>query len=207
MKYTVLLLILFFNGLTVYSVELFAGISAQQSTLFISEKNEERDLAELENQLYFSPVFAVRSKYSYFDKVSSIGYFIEINSGYYSVDRQIVNNSISDLGTGISGLYFDLTPTLFYCIGKDNNFSFKSGLGLGFGLLYVNGNAVLTETALAPEESYNSFAPGFTAGIFMETVLENWFLQIKGYGPYVVIDNQDLFLVNVKLVIGKIISF
>ena len=207
MKKAVLFIILICSGSGSFAAEFFAGISAQQSTLYISENGSDKDLAELENSLYISPVLAYRSRYNYFDKFPNLGYFLEINSGYYNVDRQVVNNTSMDLDSDISGLYFDLTPTLFYSIGKENIISLKTGLGLGIGFLYVNGNAVLTGSPGTTETSYDSFAPGFTAGIFLETVLENWFLQIKGYGPYAVIDNQDLFLVNVKLVLGRIISF
>ena len=191
-----------------YSGEIFTGIAVQQSTLFIMDNDSESDLAELESRLYFAPAAGLRSSYNYFGS-SSIGWFVEFNAGYYNVDSQAVGDESLDRDTFVSGLYLDLTPTLFFSFGdpEGRGLSLKTGLGLGFGFLYVNGDAVLTEIGGNPEVSFNEFAPGFTSGIFQEIVIDKWFMQVKAYGPYIFADSCDIFLVNVKVFFGRKIIF
>jgi hypothetical protein len=176
--------------------------------LFISEEDSETDLAEMENKLYFAPALSFRSENNYINNESNWGYFLEFNTGYYNLNRQYVKDSTVDLGSEISGLYLDLTPTLFYNLGSRDGrgLSFKAGLGLGLGFLSVKGDSVLTEVAGEPVQEYDDSGFGFTAGLFLETVLDGWFLQIKGYGPYIGIDDQDLFLANIKMTFGKMVK-
>ena len=74
-----------FTAVSSFAGDVFIGFTAQQSTLFISDKDTQNDLAEMENNLYFIPTFAVRSGNNYFHEDFNLGYFLEFNSGYYIV--------------------------------------------------------------------------------------------------------------------------
>jgi hypothetical protein len=189
--------------------EIFIGFTAQQSTLFIADEDTQSDLAEMESNLYYSPTLSVRSENNYFRDNSNWGYFLEFNTGFYIVNRQVVNGNTVNLNTSLSGQYWDLTPTIFYNFGgkKQENWAFKTGLGVGVGYLSVSGNAVLTEQAGQPLVSYDDDGYGFTVGVFLEAIKNDWFLQIKTYGPDLVIGDTDLFLVNFKMTFGKMFKF
>ena len=193
---------------TSFAVDVFVGITAQQSTLFISEEDSQKDLAEMENDLYFTPAFAIRSENNYFHQDSNWGYFLEFNGGLYNVNRQVVNDDTVNLNTELKGFYWDLTPTIFYNLGNKtrDSLALKMGLGVGIGFLSVSGNVILTEQILQDTVKYNDNNYGFTVGIFCETTLNSWFLQIKGYGPYIVVDDKDLFLANIKMTLGRMIK-
>jgi len=140
----------------VYAGKVFIGISAQQSTLFIADENTQADLAEMESNLYFLPALSVQSENKYFTDNTFWGYFLEFNTGYYNVNRQVVNGNTVNLNTNISGLYWDLTPTIFYNFGskQKENWAFKTRVGVGIGYLSVAGSVVLTEKAGQPLITY-----------------------------------------------------
>lgn len=191
-----------------FAAEIFLGITAQQSTLFISDADTLADLAEMENKLYFLPTLSARSENNYINPDSDWGYFLESNIGYYRVNRQVVNNKTIKLGTKLSGLYWDLTPTIFYNFGSKagENWGFKAGLGIGAGYLSVSGKVVFTELAGQPMASYHDHDYGFTVGLFFEAIKDDLFFQIKGYGPDIKSGNEELQLANIKLTFGKTFS-
>jgi len=192
-----------------FAGEVFVGITAQQSTLFISEKNSETDFAEMESNLYFLPALAVRSENKYFNEASNWGHFLEFNAGYYNVNRQVVNGSTVNLQTKLSGHYLDLTPTIFYNFGsrEQESWGFKAGLGIGVGYLSTSGSTVLTEKIGQPIATYDDNSFGFTAGLFFEAKSNDWFVQVKGYGPIVEVGDSELQLANIKMTFGKMFDF
>jgi len=204
-----LLLSLMFVAMPAFSSEVFLGITAQQSTLFISDDNTQDDLAEMEDKLSIIPALSARSENKYFSDESDWGYFLEFNIGYYNVNRQVVNGNAVNLKTRLSGLSFDLTPTIYYNFGskKREEWAFKAGLGIGAGYLSVSGNVILTGQVGQPLLDYNDHAYGFTVGVFFEAVKNHLFFQIKGYGPDAVIGGNDIQLANIKMTIGKTFIF
>jgi len=192
-----------------FAAEIFLGITAQQSTVFVSDSDTLADLAEMENKLYFLPSLSARSENNYINPDSDWGYFLESNIGYYHVNRQVVNDKTIKLGTKLSGLYWDLTPTIFYNFGSKTGegWGFKTGLGIGAGYLSVSGNVVLTELTGQPVASYDDHGYGFTVGLFFEAIKDDLFFQIKAYGPDIKLGNEELQLANIKLTFGKTFTF
>jgi len=192
--------------------EVFIGLTAQQSSIDIDEDDTQVTLAELNSKLYYSPALAIRSESNYFHENTHLGYFLEFNSGYYIVNRQVLNGSIGstvNLNTSLSGLYWDLTPTIFYNFGnkKKENWDFKTGIGFGIGYFSVSGSAVLTEQAGQPLVTFDDDGYGLTVGLYLEATKNDWFFQIKGYGPGIEVGNYDLVLANVRMTIGKKFNF
>jgi len=203
-----LFLCLIFVSPIVYAGEVLVGMTAQQTTLFISDKNSQATLAEMENMLYMSPILSLRNQRQHFE-ASSWGYFYEFNLGWYDVNRQVVQGNTSDLNTQLSGFYVDVTPTLTYVFTKEtsDDWLVQAGVGVGIGYLSVKGSAYLTERAQQPRKTYNHSSLGFTAGVFLEVAKQGYFFQTKGYGPVIDVDSESLQLVNVKIVLGKSFTF
>jgi hypothetical protein len=192
-----------------FAGKVFIGITAEQSTLFISDKDTLADLAEMEDVLYFLPALLARSENKYFNQYPDWGYFLEFNIGYYNINKQVINGRTVNLNTSLSGLAWDLTPTLFYNFGSKerDQWGFKTGLGIGAGYLSVSGNVVLTGQAGQPLVAYDDNGYGFTVGVFFEATNNDLFVQIKGYGPDVVIGDNSLQLANIKITLGKSYKF
>jgi len=123
-----------------------------------------------------------------FIKESKFGYYFEYGFSNFDMGFQVTGGGAfeEDLDTSASGIYFHLTPFLFYNFGdsvtKKNNHSFLVGIGLGLGYIQAEGDIEFTETT----SNYHLFSiDGFTEsfGLMMEYQYQNWYIRISNTGP------------------------
>ncbi len=206
--------LLIYSGFVVITMpasagEIFLGISAQQSTLYISDKDTLTEFAIMESSLHFLPTLIARSKNNYFTDNTYWGFFLEFNIGYYDLDRQITNKNIVNLNTNISGFFWDLTPTLFYNFGskEKEKWAFKTGIGIGIGYLSVEGTVVLTEKTGQPLVTYDDDGYGYTVGAFIEITKNDWVYQVKMFGPSLIVGDTDFQLGNINITLMRAFNF
>jgi hypothetical protein len=184
------------------AAKLYISLEVGQQSIEASKTDSQDTAATLEGDLSVMPSLALSSEVRHFGE-SSWGYLLELGLGFFDIDDQELDGKQVNLGTGLRGQYLLLTPTLVYVIESKALAENLIGLGVGAGVLNVEGDMVMTELPGQPREDFSGSGIGYSVGIFWRLTTEgDWTFEVKNYAPVVVIDGYELMLHNVILKVG-----
>jgi len=141
-----------------------------------------------------------------FFKDSHFGYDIMFNLSTFDMDQQEVSNSVyKNLGTGGTGKFAYIVPTIFYMWGDHRRGTyFKSGFGIGAGIATFDGDIILTSTPTNDhvQFSHQTTQPSFATSIVVEGRWNNWGIIISGGGPNFKQDGYEFQLSDIAVNFG-----
>lgn len=200
-----LMAILLVLALPVAGAELILGIALRDSDISVQDADSGRELARVSDKQRVVPQFVVKTRDRHFGD-SSFGWFVDFGEGYVRGDRQRVNGQDVDLGTTLSAVYWQLTPTIFYDLNRGAPVEashFRAGFGLGLGYMDVSGDVILTNEPGQPRRTYSEEKYTYSLGIFFEYSKNDWLFQIKHYGPQARGGGVRFSSENLTLVFGR----
>jgi len=141
-----------------------------------------------------------------FFKDSRFGYDIMFNLSTFDMDQQEVSNSVyKNLGTGGTGKFAYIVPTIFYMWGDHHRGTyFKSGFGIGAGIATFDGDIILTSTPANDrvQFSHQTTQPSFATSIVVEGRWNNWGMIISGGGPNFKQDGHEFQISDIAVNFG-----
>ena len=164
---------------------LTVGIGGREADLTVTRlsDNASGKLVQRNERSYFlsystRPIFFGETKFGY-DFVFDL-------STFHMGQQQTANNVYQDLGTGGSGKFAYVVPTLFYMWGDHRQGTyFKAGIGLGVGIATFDGNIVLTDSTTQEQVTFSNKSTDlhFASSLEMEARWKNWGILITAAGP------------------------
>jgi hypothetical protein len=185
----------------VAGAELILGIALRDSDISVQDADSGRELARVSDKQRVVPQFVLKTRDRHFGE-SSFGWFVDFGEGYVRGDRQ----RDVDLGTTLSAVYWQLTPTVFYDFNRGapvDASHFRAGFGLGLGYMDISGDVILTNEPGQPRRTYKEEKYTYSLGIFLEYSKSDWLFQIKHYGPQARSDGVRFSSENLTLVFGR----
>ena len=124
--------------------------------------------------------------------------------------QQTANNVYQDLGTGGSGRFAYIVPTLFYMWGDHRQGTyFKAGIGLGAGIATFDGDIILTDSATQDQVTFSnkSTALRFASSLELEARWKNWGILLTAAGPNLQKDGYEFQLGDIAFSFGYRFTF
>ena len=181
------------------------GISADREVFHVDTTDGD-DLAIMTTGNTYSPYISYRITHDN-TKPHGWDYFYEFSLGSYSINRQQLSvGDYIDLGTKVEGNYAYFTPTWFYKIPYSPTSHLSIGIGAGIGYLSAKGNAVLTESS-NNTININISETNISAALYLEYVSNDWVYKILANGPRVSDGVYDYQLSQIKLIVGRRLSW
>lgn len=188
-----------------YSVNI--GVALKSLDLDVYDAGSINPNGTLTEGEYFTYSLSLNSPYKFFSENSRFGYYIEYAYSKFEMNSQLINNQSTevDLGTGVDGNYFSVTPVVFYnyfdSIRARKKDALIVGLGIGIGYLDAIGDIQFTETDNQIHDvDVNDF--DISISIFLEYQHNDWFLRISSSGPDVTSGNFDYTISDFSMVFG-----
>ncbi|MBI4651605.1 hypothetical protein HY745_10045 [Candidatus Desantisbacteria bacterium] len=199
----------------IMAFDLMIGGNASQKSVWVEEKsNNDNDIAKMSDGIQYAPTIGLRTNLKYFNNETNWGHFYQFDGVLFDISKQELPNidKEQNVGTSIKGYSLSATPTAFYHFKKnnENNWSYKTGIGVGLGYLKLNGNFKITEY-LHPE--YNQIkqvdvaAIGFSVGVFFEASNNNHSIVIQNFAPSVSDNKYNYLQHNVDIMYRYKINF
>jgi hypothetical protein len=137
---------------------------------------------------------------------SHFGYDFVFNLSTFRMgQQQTANNMYQDLGTGGSGKFAYVVPTLFYMWGDHRHGTyFKSGIGLGAGVATFDGDIILTDSATQDriQFTHKTTELNFASSVVLEGRWNNWGLRFTAAGPSLQQDGYEFQIGDIALSFG-----
>lgn len=137
---------------------------------------------------------------------SHFGYDFMFNLSSFHMDQQVTaNNTYLYLGTGGSGKFAYVVPTLFYMLGDQRQGTYlKAGIGLGAGIATFDGNIILTDSATQDRVyfSHKTTDLHLASSLMLEGRWDNWGFILSAAGPSMQQDGYSFQLTDISLNFG-----
>ena len=139
----------------------------------------------LSEDFHTTPFVTLSGSPSYFDD-SSFGWFFEYSLSRFALNQQLVNDSLVDLGSSVSGYDIYIAPTLFYSFRGPfllhrADETINVGVGAGLGYLKASGDIILTESN-GQRLAIDIADAGLAVVIFVEYQAGHFHSRISGGG-------------------------
>jgi hypothetical protein len=185
------------------------GVGGREADLTVTRlsDNASGKLVQRNERSYFlnystRPIFFDDSKFGY-DFVFNL-------STFKMGQQQTANNVYQDLGTGGSGRFAYIVPTLFYMWGDHRQGTyFKAGIGLGAGIATFDGDIILTDSATQDQVTFSnkSTALRFASSLELEARWKNWGILLTAAGPNLQKDGYEFQLGDIAFSFGYRFTF
>jgi hypothetical protein len=137
---------------------------------------------------------------------SHFGYDFVFNLSTFHMDQQATsNNTYLYLGSGGSGKFAYVVPTLFYLWGNLRQGTyFKAGIGLGAGISTFDGNIILTDSATQDRVyfSHKTTDLHLASSLILEGRWDNWGFLLTAAGPSMQQDGYSIQVTDISLNFG-----
>jgi len=180
------------------------GIGGRESDLTVKRlsDNASGKLVQRNEKSYF---LSYSTRPTFFDD-SHFGYDFVFNLSTFQMNQQeIAKNVYQDLGTGGSGKFAYVVPTLFYMWGDHRHGTyFKSGIGLGAGVATFDGDIILTDSATQDrvQFTHKTTELSFASSVVLEGRWNNWGLRFTAAGPSLQQDGYEFQIGDIALSFG-----
>jgi hypothetical protein len=183
---------------------LTVGMGGREADLTVKRlsDNASGKLVQRNEKSYFlnystRPIFFDDSKFGY-DFVFNL-------STFHMSQQEVAKNTYQDLGTGGSGKFAYVVPTLFYMWGDHRQGTyFKSGVGLGAGIATFDGDIILTDSATQDrvQFSHKTTELRLASSLVLEGRWNNWGVLITAAGPSLQQDGYQFQLGDIAFSFG-----
>jgi hypothetical protein len=137
---------------------------------------------------------------------SHFGYDFMFNLSSFHMDQQATaNNTYLYLGTGGSGKFAYVVPTLFYLWGNLQQGTYlKAGIGIGAGIATFDGNIILTDSATQDNVyfSHKTTDLHLASSLILEGRWNNWGFLLSAAGPNMQQDGYSIQVTDISLNVG-----
>ena len=189
---------------------LMPGVRAHSMEFSVENAETLDDKGTLGEDLSYSPFVLLGSPYRFFGD-SNFGTYVEYGISGFSLNKQIVNDSLVDLGTSVNGWHVFVTPAIFYNIGDravsgDKGRSLKLGIGVGIGYVDARGDIIFTETT-QERHTFNINGLGLGISILADMRWRNLMVRASAGGASV--DQGELAYDSLRVAIdvGYVFEF
>lgn len=185
------------------------GIGGREADLTVKRlsNNANGKLVQRNEKSYF---LNYSTRPIFFDD-SHFGYDFVFNLSTFHMSQQEVSKNVyQDLGTGGSGKFAYVVPTLFYIWGDHRRGTyFKSGIGLGIGIATFDGDIILTDSATHDRVAFSHKSTDLRAAssLVLEGRWNNWGLLLTAAGPSVQQDGYEFQLSDIAFSFGYRFTF
>lgn len=146
----------------------------------------------------------------FFDN-SHFGYDFVFNlSTFHMGQQEVAKNTYQDLGTGGSGKFAYVVPTLFYLWGDlQRGTYFKPGIGLGVGIATFDGDIILTDSATKDRVAFSHRTTDLrvASSLVLEGRWNNWGMLLTAAGPSLQQDGYEFQLGDIAFSFGYRFTF
>jgi hypothetical protein len=180
------------------------GIGAREADLTVKRlsDNASGKLVQRNEKSYF---LSYSTRPTFFDD-SHFGYDFVFNLSTFQMNQQeTAKNVYQDLGTGGSGKFAYVVPTLFYMWGDHRHGTyFKSGIGLGAGVATFDGDIILTDSATQDriQFTHKTTELNFASSVVLEGRWNNWGFRLTAAGPSLQQDGYEFQIGDIALSFG-----
>ncbi len=180
------------------------GIGGREADLTVKRlsDNASGKLVQRNEKSYF---FNYSTRPIFFDD-SRFGYDFVFNlSSFHMSQQEITKNVYQDMGTGGSGKFAYVVPTLFYMWGDHRQGTyFKSGIGIGAGVATFDGDIILTDSATQDRIhfSHKTSELRWASSVVLEGRWKNWGFLLTAAGPDMQQDGYEFQLSDIALSFG-----
>ncbi|BCE01943.1 hypothetical protein [Marinicellulosiphila megalodicopiae] len=167
------------------------GTEVGFKSLSVIEKNSKNaELAKMSKGLTIVPSVVISSNAKYIWEDDNWGYHVQVKGGWYTMDKQTIDEQSEDLGTQIKGISIYAVPVGYYHFNKKvvDNWTYKLGLGAGLGWVSLDGDTKITKTnhTLTGEMvSIDNTGFGTAMGIYFEANYKNHSVVLQNYAPQI----------------------
>jgi hypothetical protein len=180
------------------------GIGAREADLTVKRlsDNASGKLVQRNEKSYF---LSYSTRPTFFGD-SHFGYDFVFNLSTFRMGQQeTAKNVYQDLGTGGSGKFAYVVPTLFYMWGDHRHGTyFKSGIGLGAGVATFDGDIILTDSATQDriQFTHKTTELSFASSVVLEGRWNNWGFRFTAAGPSLQQDGYEFQIGDIALSFG-----
>ena len=180
------------------------GIGGREADLTVKRlsDNASGKLVQRNERSYF---LSYSTRPTFFDD-SHFGYDFMFNlSTFHMGQQQTANNVYQDLGTGGSGKFAYVVPTLFYMWGDNRQGTYiKTGIGLGAGVATFDGDIILTDSATQDriQFSHKTTELRLASSVVLEGRWKNWGFLLTAAGPDLQQDGFEFQISDISLNFG-----
>jgi len=180
------------------------GIGAREADLTVKRlsDNASGKLVQRNEKSYF---LSYSTRPAFFGD-SHFGYDFVFNLSTFRMGQQeTAKNVYQDLGTGGSGKFAYVVPTLFYMWGDHRHGTyFKSGIGLGAGVATFDGDIILTDSATQDriQFTHKTTELNFASSVVLEGRWNNWGLRFTAAGPSLQQDGYEFQIGDIAVSFG-----
>jgi len=167
------------------------GIEGGFKSLSVIEQSTDNDqLAQMTRGLSLFPSVVISSNETYIWDDQNWGYNVQVNGGWYSMDKQQVNEQATQLGTHVKGFSIYAVPVGYYHFNKGvvDDWTYKLGLGVGLGWVNLDGDTQLTKTnhPLSGQTiSIDTSGFGTAIGIYFEAKYKSHSIVLQNNAPQI----------------------
>ena len=185
------------------------GIGGREADLTVKRLSDNANgkLVQRNERSYF---LSYSTRTTFFDD-SRFGYDFMLNLSTFHMNQQETRKNVyQDLGTGGSGKFAYVVPTIFYLWGDQRQGTyFKSGIGLGAGLATFDGDIILTSSPTQDRVhfSHKSTRLSLASSLVLEGRWNNWGILLTGAGPDFQQDGYEFQLSDIALNLGYRYAF
>jgi hypothetical protein len=180
------------------------GVGGREADLTVTRlsDNASGKLVQRNQRSYF---LSYSTRPSFFGG-SHFGYDFMFNLSTFHMDQQATsNNTYQYLGTGGSGKFAYVVPTLFYMWGDNRQGTYlKGGIGLGAGIATFDGNIVLTDSTTQDRVTISHKATDLhlASSLVLEGRWHNWGFLLAAAGPNMQQDGYSIQVTDISLSFG-----
>jgi len=180
------------------------GVGGREADLTVTRlsDNASGKLVQRNQRSYF---LSYSTRPSFFGG-SHFGYDFMFNLSTFHMDQQATsNNTYQYLGTGGSGKFAYVVPTLFYMLGDNRQGTYlKAGIGLGAGMATFDGNIILTDSTTQDRVTISHKATDLhlASSLVLEGRWNNWGFLLAAAGPNMQQDGYSIQVTDISLSFG-----
>ena len=183
------------NWEKVPTVSIGAEVGFKSIAVIEKEANNDQ-IAKLSKGLSVAPSIIIASNEKYIWVDENWGYHVQVKGGWYSLNKQSINDDSNDLNTKISGFSIYAVPVGYYHFNKNvtDNWTYKLGVGVGLGWINLDGEFEVTNKKHLEYGEINSIDTarfGTALGVFFEANYKNHAVILQNYAPQ--ISDDDYF--------------